>query len=84
MIFIMCSNDHKMSYMLCRSVLGIRRDNFRPPIMILTTSGHMAILILIRQKSQKIIKIVIFDKNSIFDIVADIDRNDDIWPEMTF
>ena len=46
--------------------------------MILTTSSHMAILILIRQKSQKIIKIVIFHKNSIFDIVADIDRNDDI------
>ena len=25
---------------------------------------------------------MIFDKNSIFDIVADVDWNDDIWPEM--
>ena len=25
---------------------------------------------------------MIFHKYSIFDIVADIDRNDDIWPEM--
>ena len=25
---------------------------------------------------------MIFDKNLIFDIVADIDQNDDIWPEM--
>ena len=82
MIFIMCSNVHKMSYMVCRSVLGVQRDDFRPPIIILTTSGHMVNLVLIRQKSGKIVKIVIFHKNSIFDIVADIDRNDDIWPEM--
>ena len=67
--------------MVCRSVLGVQRDDFRPPIMILTTSGHMVNHILISQKSQKIIKIMIFDKNSIFDIVADMDGNDDILPE---
>ena len=82
MIFIMCSNDHKMPYMVCRSVLGVQRDDFRPPIIILTTSSHIANHILISQKSQNIVKNMIFDKNLIFDIEADVDRNDDIWPEM--
>ena len=82
MFFITCSNDHKMSSMVCRSVLGVRRDHFRPPIMILTASGQMADHILISQKSQKMPKNVIFDKNSFLDRVADMDWNDDIWPEM--
>ena len=82
MILIACSNDHKMSSMVCRSVLGIRRDHFRPPIMILTASGQMADHILISQKSKKIAKNMIFDKNLIFDIIANFDENDDIWPEM--
>ena len=82
MIFIMCFNDDKMSCMVCRSVLRIQMDDFRPPIIILTTSGHMANHILISKKSQNIVKNMIFDENSIFDIVVDINRNDDIWPEM--
>ena len=82
MIFISCSNDHKMSSMVCRSVLGVRRDDFRPPIMILTTSGQMADDIFMMQKSQKMLKNVNLDKNSILDIMADIVRGDDIWPEM--
>ena len=82
MIFITCSIDHKMSSMVCRSVLGVRRDDFWPPIMILTVSGQMADHILISQKSQKMLKNVNFDKNSIFDIVADIVRGDDMWLEM--
>ena len=82
MIFIMCSNDDKMSCMVCRSVSGVQRDDFRPPIIILTTSGHIADHIFISQKSKKIVKNMIFDKNLIFDIVADIDQNDNIWPGM--
>ena len=35
-----------------------------------------------RSKYVKIAKIVIWVRNSIFDISADIGRNDDIWPEM--
>ena len=51
-------------------------------IIILTTSGHIANHILISQKSQNIVKNMIFDKNSIIDIMVDIDGNDHIWPEM--
>ena len=82
MIFTACSNDRKMSSMLCRSVLGVRRDYFRPPIMILTTPGQIDDHILISQKSPKMLKNVNFDKNSILDIVADIVRGDHMWPEM--
>ena len=82
MVFTACSNDHKMSSMVCRSVLGVWRGDFRPPIMILTTPGQMAGHILISPKPQKMLKNVNFDKNSILDIAAGIVRGDDIWPEM--
>ena len=65
-----------------RSVLEVQRDNFRPPIIFPDTFGQMASHILRSRKSQKIAKKSILAKNSNFDRVADIGRNDDIWPEM--
>ena len=47
------SNDHKISYKLCRSVLEVQRDNFRPPIIFPATFGQMASHILRSRKSQK-------------------------------
>ena len=81
-MFKIGSNDHKISYKLCRSVLEVQRDNFRPPIIFPDTFGQMASHILRSRKSQKIAKKSILAKNSNFDRVADIGRNDDIWPEM--
>ena len=81
-MFKIGSNDHKISYKLCRSVLEVQRDNFRPPIIFPATFGQMASHILRSRKSQKIAKKSILAKNSNFDRVADIGRNDDIWPEM--
>ena len=48
----MYSNDHKISYKLCRSVLEVQRDNFRPPIIFPATFGQMASHILRSRKSQ--------------------------------
>ena len=53
MIFKLLSNHHGISYTVCRSVLGIQRDYFRPEITFLTTSGQMADHILKNKKSQK-------------------------------
>ena len=51
-VFEIGSNDHKMSYKLCRSVLGVQRDNFRPPIIFSATFGQMVGHILRSRKSQ--------------------------------
>ena len=51
-VFKIGSNDHKISYKLCRSVLEVQRDNFRPPIIFPATSGQMASYILRSRKSQ--------------------------------
>ena len=56
MIFKLWSNNHEMSYKVCRSVLGIQRDYFRSEIIFLTTSGQMAGHILKNQKSTKSLK----------------------------
>ena len=51
-VFEIGSNDHKISYKLCRSVLEVQRDNFRPPIIFPATFGQMASHILRSRKSQ--------------------------------
>ena len=82
MFFKSRSNHHGMSYKVCRSVLGIQRDFFRPEITFLTTSGQMAGHILKNRKIDKIAQKSILVKNSKSCRVTDSGWNDDIWPEM--
>ena len=81
-MFEIVSNDYWISYKLCRSVLEVQRSNFRPPIIFPATSGQMASHILRVQKSQNLPKNRFLAKNSNFNRVADMCRNDNIWPEM--
>ena len=55
-VFEIDSNDHKISYKLCRNVLGVQRDNFRPSIIFPATFGQMASHILRSRKSQNLPK----------------------------
>ena len=74
--------DHKISYSLCRNVLEVQRNNFRPPITFPVTFGPNGKSYFEKSKIPKFAKKSILAKNLNFDGVADIRRNDEIWPEM--
>ena len=80
--FKICSNHHKWSSKVCRSILGVQRSHFRPYITFPATSGQMIGHNANHQKSAKIAKIAILTKNSNFFKVAGSVRKMDIWPEM--
>ena len=82
MIFTLWSNHHEMSYKVCRSVLGIQRDYFRPGITFWTTSDQIIGHILKNKKSIKSLKNRFWPKIQILVESPDIGRNDDLWPKI--